>query len=351
MRRITFSNGGTTATGIDKVNIGNSPVKVTVIGLGAFGTAMAYAASRNGHQVVGWVRDTKMAVTINNTHRNPKYFSDIVLPDNISATDNLAEALDGTSLIIHALPCQKTPEWLKANRDLIPPHTLYVLTCKGLYLPTKQLMGHAVYDALDRDQPMAFLSGPSFAKGILNDDPTALVCAAKNLYHAVAVQKVMNNSKLRVYTSQDTIGVQLGGALKNPLAVGAGMICASGFGVNTLTAYITRGAAELSKLCVAMGGEADTIAGLSGIGDLMLTCMSSESRNNTCGKRLAEGETIEDITKNMTVEGVPTANVAIIYADLCNLELPIFREIHRIICGKVNPADSIPYLMGRDSED
>jgi len=338
-------------TGIDKVDNRKSHVKVTILGMGSFGTAMAYAVSRNGHQVVGWVRDIKIATAINKTRRNPKYFSDFVLPNNISATDNLAEALDGTSLIIHALPCQNTPEWLKENRDLIPPHTLFVLTCKGLYLPTKQLMGHAVYDALDRDQPMAFLSGPSFAKGILNDDPTALVCAAKYLYHAVAVQKIMDDIKLRIYTTQDTIGVQLGGALKNPLAVGAGMICASGFGVNTLSAYITRGAAELSQLCVAMGGNADTISGLSGIGDLMLTCMSSESRNNTCGKRLAAGETIEDITKSITVEGVPTAGVAVAYADLCNLDLPIFREVHRIICGKVNAVDAIPYLMGRDSKN
>ena len=255
--------------------------------------------------------------------------------------------MKGCFLIISALPCQRTPVWLEQHKDVIPPDVLVCSTCKGLYLPTKQLIGHAMLDALGRAQPLAFLSGPGFAAGIVKGDPTALVVAAQTLYHAVLVQRVMSSMKMRVYTSQDIVGVQLGGALKNPLAVGAGMVAGMGFGINTLSAFITRGAGELSSLCSAMGGEEHTIAGLSGIGDLMLTAMSSQSRNQKCGQRLIKGDSIEDILKDMTVEGVPTASVAVAYADVCGLDLPIFRMVNAVISGEMTPQEALPFLMSK----
>lgn len=152
---------------------------------------------------------------------------------------------------------------------------------------------------------------------------------------------------MRVYTSPDIIGVQLGGALKNPLAVGAGMIAGLGLGFNTLTAAVTRSTAELMALCVAMGGNKSTIAGLSGMGDLMLTAFSSQSRNQRCGARLIKGETIEDILKDMTVEGVPTASVAVYYADMYGLELPHFRTVEALIAGRLKPSEALKALMER----
>ena len=156
-----------------------------------------------------------------------------------------------------------------------------------------------------------------------------------------------NGETFRVYTSHDPIGVQLGGALKNPLAVGAGMIAGLGFGSNTLSATVTRASRELCDICVAMGGQERTIDGLSGIGDLMLTCFSSQSRNQRCGQRLVKGDTIEQITKDYTVEGVPTADVAVAYADMCGLECPIFRTVHALIHNEMTPQEAVKALMGR----
>jgi glycerol-3-phosphate dehydrogenase (NAD+) len=175
-----------------------------------------------------------------------------------------------------------------------------------------------------------------------------VVVASDQLFLAVQMQKILSNKEsFRVYTSQDPIGVQLGGALKNPLAVGAGMICGLGFGTNTLSACVTRASRELCDLCIAMGGNPKTIDGLSGIGDLMLTCFSSQSRNQRCGRRLIQGEAIADIEKDYTVEGVPTAEVAVAYADMCGLELPLFRCVHGLINGSVLPKEAVHILMGR----
>eukprot|EP00536_Pseudo-nitzschia_multiseries_P011563 jgi/Psemu1/206208/e_gw1.402.29.1 len=227
--------------------------------------------------------------------------------------------------------------------------TLLVSTAKGLYLLTKQLVGHAILDALQRaSQPMCFLSGPSFAEEIVRGDPTSIVIASDRLYLASKMQRVMSNdTHFRVYTSDDPIGVQLGGALKNPLAVGAGMIAGLGFGSNTLSAMVTRASRELCDLVIAMGGQARTVDGLSGIGDMMLTCYSSQSRNQRCGQRLVRGESVEDIQKEFTVEGVPTADVAVEYADMCGLECPIFRMVHALIHKQITPDEAFSQLMSQ----
>ena len=195
--------------------------------------------------------------------------------------------------------------------------------------------------------PFAFLSGPSFAKEMMDQAPTAVVVASKLLYHAVFIQRAMSNLTFRVYTSQDTVGVELGGALKNPLAIGAGLIQGMGFGINTIAAYVTRSSNELTKLCVAMGGQPQTISGLAGIGDLMLTAFGSLSRNMRFGMRVAKGERKEDIMEEFTVEGVPTAAVAAVFADACGLDLPLFRAINAIISGELAIQDAQQALMGR----
>lgn len=352
---------------LTKHNIGYSEKsKVVIIGAGNFGTAMAYVAlsSLNKNDVVMYMRDPDQCECINKKGYNPKYLSDYKLNrydssesrnDNNSVraicklSDLRYELRTPGAIIIHALPCQKTPQWFRDNRDLIPPETLICTTTKGLYLPTRQLMGHAILDALDRvDQPLAFLSGPSFAVEIMKSNPTVLIVASDQLLHAVKVQKLLNNSSsIRIHTSNDPVGVQLGGALKNPLAVGAGMISGMGFGINTLSSLVTLASFELRKVCIAMGGNPKTIDGLAGVGDLMLTCFSSQSRNNRCGQRLIKGEMIEDILKDYTVEGIPTADVAIEYADLCGLDLPIFRTVHALIHKQITPNEAVSHLMAQ----
>jgi glycerol-3-phosphate dehydrogenase (NAD+) len=317
---------------------------------------MAYTAAKNGHAVVMFMRDAKQCECINTQAYNPKYLSNYkldTLPGMIrgicTEQDLKTELQKPGVVVILALPCQKTPGWIKQHRDMIHKDTLLCSTAKGLYLPTKQLIGHAILDSLDRaEQPLAFLSGPSFAEEIVKGYPTAVVVASDQLFLAVKMQKILSNkSSFRVYTSQDPIGVQLGGALKNPLAVGAGMIAGMGFGTNTLAACVTRASRELCDLCIAMGGNPKTIDGLSGIGDLMLTCFSSQSRNQRCGQRLIKGEAVADIEKDYTVEGVPTASVAVAYADMCGLELPLFRVVNDLIHKNISPDEAVPYLMGR----
>lgn len=319
---------------------------VTVLGAGAYGTAMATVIARNGHQVKLYARDEEQVRTVNETRRNPKYLCEFDLPAGIRATSSLQDALEDAELVYLALPAQKVPQFLKDNKDLIKPTTILVNTAKGLYLETRQLLSDAVYEALDRErQPLVLLSGPSFAKEIMEGHPTTVVCASQKLYHAVRIQKLMSSAKFKVFTSQDVIGVELGGALKNPLAVGAGIIEGLGFGINTMTAYITRATNELTSLIVAMGGQPQTASGLSGVGDLMLTAFGSLSRNRTCGMRLAKGETLKQICNDTTVEGVPTAQVAVYFADQCGLDVPIFRTVEKMIAGKLKPERAAEELM------
>ena len=292
--------------------------RVVVLGAGAFGTAMAYASAQGAdNDTVLYMRDANQCRVINAEKRNPKYLSDFSLQlaggggdGEIRAICTLEELRFELStpgvIILHALPCQLTPPWFEEHKDIIPEDALICITAKGLYLRTNQLMGHAILDALDRaEQPLAFLSGPSFAIEIMKGHPTTLVVASDVPCNAVRVQKMLSNFKtVRVFVSDDPIGVQLGGALKNPLAVGAGMVSAMGFGTNTLSAAVTRAANELRQLCVAMGANPRTIDGLAGMGDLMLTCFSAQSRNQRAGARLMTGETVEEIQKEMTVEGM-----------------------------------------------
>jgi len=323
--------------------------QIAVIGMGAFGTAMAVLAARNGHSVRAFARDPAQRDAINTTHKNPKAktLEDVVLPDNIVAVATVEEACTGASIILHALPAQKTPDFIREHREAIPSDAVFCSTAKGLYLANSSLLSDAMLEAFDRAQPLAVLSGPSFAKQIVEGCPTVVVVASHLLYHAVTVQRALSNPNFRIYSSQDLVGVELGGALKNPLAIGAGMIEGAGFGINTMAAYLTRASRELQLLCGGMGGRPETINGLSGIGDLMLTAFGELSRNRSCGMRLAKGEKLSDILAATTVEGVPTAVVAMRFAEKCGLELPIFSVVSGILDGSIDPKDAPAIIMAR----
>jgi len=324
-------------------------LRIAVVGSGAFGTAMAHVAAQQGdnqHTVTMYARDSSQAAAINSTRRNPKYLSDYELPRNITATSSVSECIFEADIIMLCLPAQKTPDFLREHRDLISPSSVLCCTAKGLYVPTSQLLADAIRDALERESDkLCFLSGPSFAVEIMKNMPTSVVVASKYLYTAVKVQRALSSKTFRVYSSQDMIGVQLGGALKNPLAIGAGLVEGLGYGINTLAAYVTRSCCELQLICAAMGGNENTISGLSGVGDLMLTAFGSLSRNRKFGIRIANGEKLEDILGDYTVEGVPTATVAVKFADDCGLDVPIFRAVESIITGKAKVEDLSDSLM------
>jgi len=325
------------------------PVKIAVIGAGAFGTAMAVLAARNGNDVKWWCRNAEQRDIINATHKNAKAkgVSHLPLPESLVAVPTVEEACAGATIILHALPAQKTPDFIREHRDVIPADAVFCSTAKGLFLEKKCLLSTAMLEAFEREQPIAILSGPSFAAQIIEAHPSAVVVASKMLYHAVAVQRALSSLTFRVYTSQDVVGVELGGSLKNPLAIGAGMVEGTGFGINTMAAFVTRACRELNILSIAMGGKPETINGLSGIGDLMLTAFGELSRNRSCGMRLSQGETVADITKDSTVEGIPTAEVAMHFAKMCNLELPIFAAVAGVLDGTIQREDVAKKLMSR----
>jgi glycerol-3-phosphate dehydrogenase (NAD+) len=321
------------------------PSRICVIGAGAYGTAMAFCAGRNRHIVTMYARDPDQVNDINTNHRNSKYLGDLALPENIRASTSVADALEGAEVVILALPAQKLPSFLAEHKAAIPPTAVLCNTAKGLVVATKQLLSEAVADALDRQQPYCVLSGPSFAKEIVQGNPTAVAVASRQLFHAVKVQRLLSSLSFRVFTSQDVIGVELGGALKNPLAIGAGVVEGMGNGTNTMAAYVTRSCHELTLLVTAMGGDPKTVAGLSGIGDLMLTAFGAASRNRSCGLRLSQGEPLSEICASYTVEGVPTAEIAVHFMDACGLDLPIFRTVHNVLEGKLAVKDAREGLM------
>lgn len=200
------------------------PMKVAVVGGGAFGTALATVAARAGHCVELLVRDPATARAVSLLHRNDKYFTEFELPHNLSATTDVAEALRGATIIVLALPAQVVCQFLADNKEHIDERTLLCNLAKGLYLKENCLLSEMIPKVLGREQPYSVLSGPSFAKELMLDRPTAVVVASNYLYHAVTVQRALSSTNFKVYTSQDLLGVQLGGALKNPLAIGAGII-------------------------------------------------------------------------------------------------------------------------------
>lgn len=329
------------------------PIKIAVIGAGAFGTAMAVLAARNSHNVSLYARKPEVCAAINSEHKNPnaKTLESYELSPLIVATNSIEEACKDAEIILHALPAQTTPDFIRENLAVIPPKAVFCWTSKGLYLKNKCFLSEAIEEAFGegRKQPLAILSGPSFAKQIVEAHPTAVVVASRLLYHAVTVQRALSGVSFRVYTSQDLTGVELGGALKNPLAIGAGLIEGKGLGINTMAFFLTRACKELQQLCVAMGGRAETVNGLSGIGDLMLTAFGDLSRNRTCGMRLARGDSLEKILGEATVEGVPTAEVAMHFAKKCGLEdqLPIFSTVCALLNGSVKLEDVQQRLMSR----
>eukprot|EP00744_Colponema_vietnamica_P021104 GILI01030077.1.p1 GENE.GILI01030077.1~~GILI01030077.1.p1 ORF type:complete len:366 (+),score=133.69 GILI01030077.1:68-1099(+) len=323
------------------------PCKVCVLGGGSFGTALATVAARRNHEVVLYARDEVQVKGINENRRNPKMLSQFELLPNIRATSDVEDAIRGAKFIIHAIPVQNTPNFYAKHKDLIPADVPIVMTSKGIYVATNRLLCDEVPIVLGRDQPFAVLSGPSFAKELMLNYPTGVVAASKDLHVAKDVQHALSSETFRVYATDDVIGVEVGGALKNPYAIGAGAAEGLGYGVNTVALLVTRAISELRKLALAMGGKAETLAGLSGVGDLMLTAFGGQSRNKAVGIRLAKGETIQDIVNSMdeVAEGVPTASVAVLLAREKGLHLPILEGLAEVLEGKIGCREAIFNLM------
>jgi glycerol-3-phosphate dehydrogenase (NAD+) len=324
--------------------------KVVVFGGGSFGTAMAAALARQkpALDVVLLLRDPGLVDAINATHVNGRYLPDATLPLNVRASADPAEAIGGAQYALHAVPVQHSRAFLSSIKDLLPPSVPVISVSKGLEVGTGALMSDLIPDALGRKQPTAFLSGPSFAAEVMARAPTGLVAASRDKALKRTVQGLFASPYMRVNTSSDVVGVEVCGALKNVLAIAAGIVEGLDLGMNARAALVAQGCAEIRWLAEKMGAKPATVAGLSGLGDIMLTCYGSLSRNRSVGVRLGRGERLGDIlaSSSQVAEGVATAGVVVALASRYHVQLPVLTAVAQVLAGALSPEEAVAEIMG-----
>lgn len=329
--------------------------QIAIIGAGAWGTGLAIVLGRKGtHQVRLWAHEREVCEAINQDRENHAFLSGRRIPDSVSAGNDLAAVLDGAGIVVSVMPSQHCRGLFARMRKLIRPGTLIVSATKGLEEGSLMRMSEVIADALKRDDAIAprigALSGPSFAQEVARGDPTAITIASSDAELLRAVQQEFSDSSFRVYTNSDVAGVELGGALKNVIAIAAGICDGLGFGHNSVAALITRGLAEMTRLVVACGGRAETMAGLAGLGDLVLTCTGGLSRNRSVGVELGRGKKLPEIIAGMhgmVAEGVFTTTAAVGLAHARGVEMPITEQMDAILHRGKSPREAIHDLMSR----
>jgi len=322
-----------------------------IIGDGGWGTALALVLHERGHRVKVWGPFPEYIEKVRQAHRNDDYLPGVDLPAEIWWTADRENVVQGADLVVVAVPTKFYRNVMDSFAGLIPASAEVVTVAKGFDPQSHQRMTDVLADVLKRDD-VAALSGPSHAEEVARRMPTAVVVASRSSKVARSVQEAFSTARFRVYTSDDVVGVELGGALKNVIAVGAGIVDGIGFGDNTRAALITRGLAEMTRLGVAMGARPATFAGLSGIGDLIVTCNSKLSRNHAVGERLGRGEKIGQILGSMkqVAEGVWNCAIACDLARQHGVQVPIAEEVHAVVHKGRNPVEAVEALMSRDAK-
>jgi glycerol-3-phosphate dehydrogenase (NAD(P)+) len=327
-------------------------MKISVLGAGGWGTTLAVLLHFNGHKVTLWEYKRSYAKELLKKRENIQYLPGIKIPQEVLITHDLDEASDDKNMIVLAVPSQ----FLRSVVDKIKysdiKNSILVSVSKGIEnksLLTMSLMLKDVHPLLD-DSQLGVLSGPSHAEEVSKRIPTAVVAASRDHEAATSIQAAFMTSYFRVYSSTDLIGVELGGAFKNVIAIGAGIIDGAGFGDNTKAAIMTRGVAEISRLGLALGAQPETFAGLSGMGDLIVTCMSRHSRNRYVGEQIGKGKTLKQVLKSMDMvaEGVETSRSASQLAKKYKVETPITNEVYKILFEDKDPIKATTDLMTRD---
>lgn len=322
-------------------------MNLAVLGAGAWGTALAKVLHENGHAVTLWTRDANALRELSGG-RNERYLPGVSLPANWHCEASLAEAAKGKDCIVLAIPSKAFREVAAQLRDSC---AVLVSVTKGIEYDTGKTMCGVLHECAPAAK-VAALSGPTFAIEVARGMPTAIVAASENEDVRRIVQEAFHQPRFRVYRSHDLLGVELGGALKNIIAISAGVCDGLGFGDNSKAALITRGIAEVRRLGVACGAEPETFAGLSGLGDLMVTCFSKQSRNRSLGECIGRGEKIETLTQPGTklAEGVPTARSAYRLARRLNIETPIIDEVHAVLYEGKEARRALSDLLSRDTK-
>ncbi|ASG31295.1 glycerol-3-phosphate dehydrogenase [Fusobacterium animalis] len=327
--------------------------KISVIGSGGWGIALTILLHKNGHDLTIWSFDKKEAEELKKTRQNKTKLPNILLPEDVKVTDDLKEAVDDKDILILAVPSKAIRSVSKSLKNIIKDNQIVVNVAKGLEEDTLETMTDIIEEELkDKNPKVAVLSGPSHAEEVGGGIPTTCVVSAHNKELTLYLQNIFMNPSFRVYTSPDMLGVEIGGALKNVIALAAGIADGLNYGDNTKAALITRGIKEIASLGVAMGGEQSTFYGLTGLGDLIVTCASMHSRNRKAGILLGQGKTLDEAIKevNMVVEGVYSAKSALMAAKKYNVEIPIIEQVNAVLFENKNAAEAVNELMIRDKK-
>jgi glycerol-3-phosphate dehydrogenase (NAD(P)+) len=326
--------------------------KIGVIGAGAWGTALAMLLAGKGHDVTLWMYEQELAAETARARENRVYLPGFTLPASIRVTASLEAAVKDKPFILSVVPSHTVRAVAKEYAPFLARDAVIISASKGIELDTLMPLSEVLKDVLPEDyhDRLCFLSGPSFAKEVARKMPTAITLASYDPAIGKKAQEVLSSAHFRVYTNTDVIGVELAGALKNVVAIAAGVLEGMGYGYNTMAALLTRGLAEMARLGVAMGGKPATFSGLSGMGDLVLTCTGGLSRNRTLGTRLGKGEKLEDIMQGSKTiaEGVKTAKAARELAQKFKIDMPIVDEVYQLLYTGKDPKQALSDLMTRE---
>lgn len=332
--------------------------RITILGAGAWGTALAVnLANRGGHSVSLWSRSPQAATEMREHSENARYLPGFALPQTVTITADANRAIDEAEIVVTVIPSEHLRATYEHFAPLLRAGQLIVSATKGIEDQTLLRMSEVIHQKLTEqslDLPVGVLSGPSFAHEVAAGSPTALTIASTNSALASKVQREFSGTTLRLYTNDDVVGVELGGALKNVIAIASGIVTGLGLGHNTAAALITRGIAETTRLAVACEGRRETLAGLSGIGDLVLTCTGALSRNRTVGIELGKGRQLNEILEGLNgkvAEGVRTTFAAVGLAKKHGIEMPITEQMAAILSAKKSPPEAIRELMARPGRD
>ncbi|HET8654672.1 MAG TPA: NAD(P)H-dependent glycerol-3-phosphate dehydrogenase [Longimicrobiaceae bacterium] len=326
-------------------------MRVAVIGAGSWGTALANLLAKKDLETVVWSYEPEVAAAIDREHRNPLYLSEVELDERLRSTTDLAAAVTGADVVVSVSPSHVVRDTLTRARPHLRSDALLVGASKGIETDTLQTMDEVIGEVLPPGIAgrAVFLSGPSFALEVAREFPTAVTLASRDPGAARTAQELFQTEYFRGYTSADVRGVELGGALKNVIAIAAGVVDGLGFGYNTRAALITRGLAEMTRLGAALGADPLTLSGLAGMGDLILTCTGPLSRNRTVGVELGRGRAVDEVLAGMTMvaEGVRTARAAYLLSRRTRVEMPIVAEVHALLYEDRDPREAVENLMLR----
>lgn len=323
--------------------------RISVIGAGAWGTALAQVYAQAGHDVTLWAREAALADSIQKTKENKTYLPGIQIAGSIRATSDLERALR-EDIILNVVPAQHMRSILEQMKPFLRPDQPLVLCSKGIEIQSRKLLSDIVRE--ECSNPVAVLTGPSFASDLAAGKPTAATLACTDKQLGTRIQTSLPSKTLRLYTSDDIVGAQIGGAIKNVIAISCGMIEGLGLGESARAALVARGLIEISRLTVALGGKRETLMGQCGVGDLMLTCSSKQSRNFSFGLLMGQGQSADDIlaSRRSVTEGVHTAKAAVQLARDFDVEMPIVENVHACIEGRISIRDAISQIMDRPSK-